>query len=84
MAPSGQTGPPWKSTSGSAQSVPHGSSTSVTSTGEGRLRMTPRAPSSLTSSSSTTESAKLGSASSGVASRSMPAAISVSSPMTPS
>ena len=72
-APSVLTGPPWKSTSGSATTSPQPSSTSATGTAEGRLRTTPRAPLSSTSSSSTTVSAKLGSSSAGVATSSIPA-----------
>ena len=43
-APSVLTGPPWKSTSGSATTSPQVSSTSATGTPEGRLSTTPRAP----------------------------------------
>src|SRR6185312_2531508 len=80
----GATGPPLKTTDGSLTSSVHGSSTRPTGTLFGRLRPTPRVPSSGSSSTtSTTVRLKLGSPSIGVATSNRPARTSSMPPFSP-
>src|SRR5438309_4050007 len=80
MAASGATGPPTKTTGGSAASGPHAGRAPPRAVSVGRLRTTPRAPSALCSRTSTTVRSKFGSCIVGLATSSRPFSGAVSTP----